>query len=395
MFVNTRDDVGADVAVHLLLARSLAEAGVRVTFTINEQATGADKMVAALQDVPGVDPILCPLGRPLIGLGRSERLRRGIGSLKSIPSLAYLVQIIVRRHVDILHATDRPRDAFTCAALGALTRRPSVIHIHANYAPGGRMERWALANCSCLLGISHFTSRSMMAAGFSAERVATVLNSIDLRRFDPDGPTGHARERWNVPPDAPLIGLIGRLIRYKGHEDLLDAVASEPRLSSSHILIVGADTGQVLPYVKELRAQVERLGLGSRVHFTGQQDVLSIYPDLDVLAVPSWEEPFGLVVLEAMAMRVPVVAYQAGGIPEIIRSGTDGLLVPPRDIRALGEALHVIIIDRDFRVRLGRASRARVLEQFSPARQAAEMMALYERLCAKKGAIQYGASTPH
>jgi glycosyltransferase involved in cell wall biosynthesis len=99
---------------------------------------------------------------------------------------------------------------------------------------------------------------------------------------------------------------------------------------------------------------------------------------MDVLLVPSWREPFGMVVLEGMATEVPVIGASSGGIPEIIRHDVDGLLVPPRDVAALVAATNRLLDSPEERQRLGRAGRLRVLDQFAVSMTASQVIALYE-----------------
>jgi glycosyltransferase involved in cell wall biosynthesis len=387
LFVNTRDDLGADVAVHLLIARHLGAEGIDATFTVNSHAADAAKIGTALADAPDVTVIRLPLGKPVADRGISARTGALLRNLAALWSLVRLVQIIQRRRVDVLYATDRPRDALLCALLGRLTGRSTVIQMHSNYYPSiSSLTRWAFRNCDCVVGVSGFTTQTLAEAGLPAGRLATVLNAIEPDRFDPERITpGETRSEWAIPRGTPLVGLIGRLIPYKGHHDLLEALVAEPALANVHALIVGDEAGGAQEYSNALRRRISELGLADRVHLTGFREVRPIYADLDVLVVPSWDEPFGLVVLEAMAMRVPVVAYRAGGIPEIIRSDLEGILVTPRAIDELSAALVRLISDPELRSRLGAAGRERVMARFTPSRQAAEVATLFDRVCGKKG----------
>ena len=100
--------------------------------------------------------------------------------------------------------------------------------------------------------------------------------------------------------------------------------------------------------------------------------------DLDVLAMPSWEEPFGLAVTEAMAMKTPVVGFASGALPEIVNVGEEGILVPARDVAALAAALTKLLRDPDLRCGMGRKGRERVMADFSPGRQAEEVATIYQ-----------------
>ena len=131
----------------------------------------------------------------------------------------------------------------------------------------------------------------------------------------------------------------------------------------------------------KVRARIAELGLETSVIWAGwQDDMPAVMADLDVLAVPSWEEPFGLVVTEGMAMERPVVGFASGALPEILTSGVEGLLVPVRDSEAMADALITLLQDPVHRAEMGRKGRARVLQQFTPRRQAEEMTAIYRQI---------------
>lgn len=393
LFVNTRDGLGADVAVHMQLARCLPAVGVRVSFTINRTATDAAAMRRQLAQNPAVRVLESWLGGSLGGAQGGERLRRGGRNVLAGVGVARLAAAIVASGVDLLHATDRPRDAVLCVLLGRLTGRPTILHMHSNFYPGfPRLSRWAFARCSCLVGVSTFTSRSLVAAGYPAERVATIHNAIDVEHFQLGTPPGgRARAAAGIPAEAPLVGLVGRYIPSKGHADLLAALAQGTgQLAGAHALFVGDLANAAPGYIGELRAQVARLGLADRVVFSDfQDDIRPVMADLDVLAVPSWDEPFGLVIAEAMAMATPVVAYRAGGVPEIIEHERDGLLVPPRDTAALAAALAGLLAAPEQRTKIGAAGREAVRARFSTSAQGRAMAALYRRVLRSERVVEH------
>jgi glycosyltransferase involved in cell wall biosynthesis len=384
LFVNTRDALGADVAVHQLLARQLAVNGVRVSFTVNQSAQDRARMRAALDGEPGVRVLECPLGRPMErGRGRRRFALDGLHNVSTVPSVAKLASYIRRKHVDVLHTTDRPRDALLCVLLGRLTGRASVIHMHSNYVGFSRATRWAFQYCTRVVAVSDFIRRSLEEAGLPSERLVTVHNAVDPAHFRPGvAVCGTMRTRFHIPAEAPLVGLVGRLIPYKGHEDVLQAFAAAGSdLTDAHLVIAGATDGGSAPYVELLRTRGRQLGLTDRIHFTGHQsDTRPVYADLDVLAVPSWDEPFGLVLTEAMAMAIPVVAYRSGGIPEIVNSGQEGVLVAARNTGELGAALVSLLRDPPMRSRMGAAGRRRVLTEFNAQYQADEILAAYRSI---------------
>jgi glycosyltransferase involved in cell wall biosynthesis len=384
LFLSTRNQLGADVAMHLQLARHLPPT-THVTFAVNSQASDAISIEEKLADMSRVDIVRCPLGLPMPRhfAGTPQSL---FGNAASLGGVGRLAGMIRRRRIDLIHSTDRPRDAFWCAALGIITGRLTVIHMHNNYwREMSILSKWGLAHCSAVVGVSDHTTASLAPLGLRPERCVTVRNAIDTEYFTRcANSSSTVRPELGIPEKAPLIGLVGRFMRPKGQEDLLQAVAGHPSLAGAHILFVGAQDAETEAYVARLRQLAALLGIANRVHFSTFRDPRPIYECIDVLAVPSWEEPFGLVVAEALAMQVPVVAYRSGGIPEIVRSGIEGLLVSPRSVRELSQALFRLLDDSEARVRMGEAGRRRVLECFSSDRQAHEMAVQYRRLISER-----------
>jgi glycosyltransferase involved in cell wall biosynthesis len=173
---------------------------------------------------------------------------------------------------------------------------------------------------------------------------------------------------------------------WKGHRELVEALAKvKQAVPEVRLFVVGVEdtlaAQSAESYAGQVRARVSELGLEENVIWAGWlEDVPAVMADLDVLAIPSWEEPFGLVVAEAMAMERPVVGFCSGALPEIITNGEEGLLVPARDVEALADALIRLLTDPCRRAEMGRKGRARVLQQFTPARQVAEVEQFYRTL---------------
>ena len=139
------------------------------------------------------------------------------------------------------------------------------------------------------------------------------------------------------------------------------------------------------PERADLERMAQELGIFKRVHFLGyRQDIPEILSALHVVAVPSRQAGFELILAEAMASGVVVVASRVGPIPEVIADGETGILVPPQDHEAFADAIIKLLGQPDRRKRMGEAGRARVRERFSIQRMVSETEALYERLVAEK-----------
>jgi Glycosyl transferases group 1/Glycosyltransferase Family 4 len=184
-----------------------------------------------------------------------------------------------------------------------------------------------------------------------------------LDAFDPRTlPTPEAaRGKLGLPVDGPLVGMVGRLQRWKGMHVFLSAIALVRREHPAvRAVIVGAPHETEPAYPAELRAQAEALGISDIVMFAGfQANIPEWMQAMDVFVHASDREPFGIVVIEAMALGKPVVAGSAGGPAEIIADGEDGLLVPYGNDESLAHAILRYLDDHAFAARVGAAARIR------------------------------------
>jgi glycosyltransferase involved in cell wall biosynthesis len=190
-----------------------------------------------------------------------------------------------------------------------------------------------------------------------------VYPAVDTSRFDARriGDARDVRRRLGLPEDGPIFGSVGRLNRWKGFHVLLDAV---PRVLARHpsatFVLVGGPHEHELGYADELRAQAARLRLDGRVRLVGQQPNPEDWMHaMDVFVHTSDNEPFGMVVIEAMALGKPVVAGAGGGPTEIVTPGVDGLLAPFGDHPALARQIVRLLDDDALRARVGRAATRR------------------------------------
>ena len=206
--------------------------------------------------------------------------------------------------------------------------------------------------------------------------VAVVPYGVDLREFRP-----RTIEACHEPAEGErsevVIGAAARLSKEKGLHYLLEAFAVVAgRHPQARLVLAGEG-----PERRRLERMAARLGLGERVRFLGEvphEQVPEVIQQLDIFAMPSTYEGFGVAALEAEAMEVPVVASRIHGIPDVVVDGETGLLVPPRDRQALAAALDRLASDGDLRRRLGQAGRAFVAEHYSWEENTAQMEALYE-----------------
>lgn len=212
-----------------------------------------------------------------------------------------------------------------------------------------------------------------------------VHNGIELSVYaEPTEPHHRAalRAGFGVGPTDVLLAGVGSLTVRKAYDVVVRAIGELPLALRRHVHLVVCGEGNERASIEALRADLD---LESRVHLLGwRDDVPELLRSADAFVHPAMDEGFGLVVVEAAAAGLPIVASDVGGIPEIIEHGVSGLLVPPGEPQALAGAIQELIDDPERARRLGEAARRTAFERFSAEAMAAAYMELYERLLREK-----------
>lgn len=226
------------------------------------------------------------------------------------------------------------------------------------------------------VAVSEAVARELAARGTPADRITVIPNGVDVGRLE-------ARSRSDlgdaVPAGSPLVGYLGRLERVKGTEEFLRAAAKlAERYPDAAFVVAGEGSLR-----EESEKLVGVLGIAERVTFAGHvPDPAPWLAAMDVVVVPSLSEAFGLTAIEAMALEVPVVASDVGGLSEVVSDGETGLLVAAGDTKGIAAAVSRLVDDAELAQRLVRAAKMRVEERYRADRMVAEYLALYRRLLA-------------
>ncbi|HET9013140.1 MAG TPA: glycosyltransferase family 4 protein, partial [Gemmatimonadaceae bacterium] len=354
---------------------------------------GERSLLDLLAGLPAnVTPVLaCPEG-PLAAAARQigvrvVRIRGTDGSLKLHPlwTTQALVEIAVaagsvrrlssRVGADLIHANSI-RAGMTVSLAARMGAPPALVHVHDALPPGrvSDLTRRAVgAGAVGLLPNSRYTEASFRPPGFRGF-VRVVDNPVDLERFDPGSVDRDvARAALGIEPDELALGVVAQITPWKGQDDAIRILAGlRERHPRARLLLAGSTkfTSRATRYdnpafLRRLRELANELGVVGGVTFLGErEDIPSILRALDIALVPSWEEPFGRSVIEAMAMGVPVAATSAGGPAEIIRDGVDGLLLPPRDPQAWTAAIAPLAEDPAGRAEMGARGRERAAARY-------------------------------
>lgn len=286
-----------------------------------------------------------------------------------------LARLAVAERIDLIHAHQSRGARLAVGARYLAGRSRAIMTRHALGPVDEDLPRTGLAR---VIAVSEAVARDCLADGFPADRVTVVPNGVDPARFRPGFPPA-SREQLGLPPKARTIVLVGRLIKDKGVLTALEALLPLIAQTELYLLILGEGEKRV-----KMERLVRQAELAEKVLFLGRQaDVRPFLALAETVVAPGPREAFGLAILEAMAVGRPVVAVEAGGVPEVITDGVHGLLVPPDDGLGLAAAIYRLAGDPVLRRRLGEAARERALE-FTEERMVRETEAVMEEVLAQR-----------
>ena len=295
-------------------------------------------------------------------------IQYGLGLLKYSKQIT---RIAKERHIDIVH-TNTAATLEGCYVSKKL-HIPQLWSIHEIIVSPKLMykmtSKWISKYSSITVTDSVAVKKHLMNSGqFKDDDIHVIYNGVDAYRFKPDNDCAYLREEWNIPDNARVIGMMGRVNSWKGQADFLKAANTVmSKYSDVYTVFVGSAFEGEEWREKELVDAIEESPYKDRIINKGYRtDSEGIYKLYDVFVLPSINpDPLPTVVLEAMATGKPVVGYKHGGICEMVADGENGLLAEVRNTEDLSSQITKLLENDSLREQMGKYSRKRLLEKFS------------------------------
>jgi glycosyltransferase involved in cell wall biosynthesis len=373
-------------ALHVAyLTAGLSERGYETTLVAGTLARGEDSMAFVAEEL-GLD------------VRHVRELHRDVSPVRDAIAALRLARMIRRERPAILHTHTAKAGAVgrVAALLAGRARPPIVVHTFHGHVLQGYfdpirtagfrlLERLLARGSTALVAVSPQVRDDLVALGVAPpERFAVVRLGIELAdRVDLDGDVrGETRRVLGIAPDRFVVGWIGRMTGVKRTEDVLVAFRRLLDLGVDATLCMVGD-GPDRPAVER---RAHELGVMRHTLFLGyQEEVARFYAAVDAVVLPSINEGTPVTAIEALAAGRPVVATRVGGVPDVVRDGEGGFLVPAGATRELAERLAELARDPDLRERMGRAGREHVLARYAVERLVDDVDLLYRSLLQARG----------
>lgn len=322
-----------------------------------------------------------------------ERSRETLGQVgsnlrsfrASVGPVRRLARVLRQQGVDLVH-TNSMKTHVLGGLAARLARKPLVWDVRDILDPGP--ARNLLVQVARLTQ-PHIVAMSGAVAQFleAAHCPTTVVHGgRSPEHFVKAEPSSQLRAQLGLTEDNEVLTVIARLTPWKGHMVLLDAFrAVHAERPQARLLVVGAPTFWEETYLRELQERAAELGCGDAVRWLGfRDDIPQLLALSDLMVLPSFSEPFGIVIVEAMIAGKPVIVNDSGGPPEIVVDNVTGLVVPTRKVGPLADALVALLGDPQRAQRMGEAGRQRALEQFDIRTAVRKIEDLYDEIMRRK-----------
>jgi phosphatidylinositol alpha-1,6-mannosyltransferase len=352
-----------------------------------------DEIIVLAPKVKGYETIDGNLPFPVIRL--NIPLQKGfiIKSLKTLLLLLHAIKLIVFKKIDRIHCGQVLSAGFVGYICHLIFRTPYFPYVHGADFLEFKLKslpkillNLILKNAALIIANSNFTKNALVEFGISKDKIAVINPPVDYRLFERGSNAEKLKDKYGLKGKRILL-TVGRLVERKGHDYVIKAL---PRVIQEipeiHYIIAG-----IGPHKLELEMLAEKLKVKNYITFAGfipHEELPSYYALCDIFIMSSREikekgdvEGFGIVYLEANSAKKPVIAGKSGGISDAVEDGVNGILVNPIDEGDIANAIIKLMRDDVMRRRLGETGYKRVVERFSPKKQA---VMLYERTIKSK-----------
>jgi len=260
-----------------------------------------------------------------------------------------------------------------------------VCHVR-ELIPSEKVRQYRLRKPDALIAVADAVAHALVEGGVPQHRVTTVRSGIAQGMAPSDGEGTEVRERLGISNGDCVVGIVAHILPHKGYDDLIHALALvKEKVPHVRCMIVGETPRK--RFLQRLLQLAERLSVRDRLTLAGvQEDVAPFLRAMDLFVLPSHTEGLPITILEAMAAGRPVIATSVGGIPEVVRDGETGLLVPERDPRRLADAVLRLLETPGLAKAMGEAGRKRIEEAFTLEREARQTSLLYGQLLGARSA---------
>jgi glycosyltransferase involved in cell wall biosynthesis len=366
LIIQHKGDSSEAKVVSALLAAMQNSTHVRGASAIMVVQFGHERLSygESLHGIPGVEVMSLDIGGSL-GV-KQPRQHAAVYLSRLVLSLPRILARIRRFRPHVIYSSQQRWDVRLAMIVASTLRRPHVIHLH--YLPGpwlGKDITWQLRRCPQVICVSEFLRNKAIEAGIPADRIVVIRNVLPPDAIETGMTRDEAREELcnalHISTTDVLVGMVARLAPGKGQRELVHAMAPllTQKEANCQLILVGSETYPELGYAQQMLDSVESTGIASRVHWMGERsDVPTLLRAFDVFAHPSFDEPLGLSVLEALLAGLPCVVWRDGGPAELVVDGETGLLAETGDIQALTSAIRTLCENPLLRERMGNAALA-------------------------------------
>ncbi|MFC1658433.1 glycosyltransferase family 4 protein, partial [Candidatus Omnitrophota bacterium] len=298
-----------------------------------------------------------------------------------ISAVFKLLSLIKKEKIKIIHTSGLYPNQY-CSVAAKIARIPCICHIHSTVYIEKEIKNSLLRFSDTVITVSEGVKQSIKTAKIEESKVKVIYNGIDQNEYKISvEQTASIKREFNLDNNCKIVGQVGQIIKRKGimyFIKMAELVMKE--MQNVKFLLVGDDKNEP-GYMREMQGLVDNLKLSKHIIFTGfRKDIPQLISLMDIAVLSSLAEGLGMVLIEAMFLNKPVIATDIPGVNEVIENNITGLLVPPRDYRAMAKGVLTLLSDKDYAARLVKSAKNKVLSEFTIERQIKEIADIYEDL---------------